>query len=298
MRSWMGYVAAGLLVFLIVMGAADLSTRTVTCMACHPQEASFAGWMADRLKAEKKGFSHELISCAACHIEGAAQGALASRFRGLLHAAAYVVPLIDPRRPKVAGLSPRARIPSENCQYCHLGAMVRKTVRTEDLPLGLRKIGLAMDHRKHVLAREDTCARCHERYKDKDNRAADKGVNYAEVNHLACDSCHSYAAHAYRLGKMLPVSDAEFMSAREDAWRLVSANPRWMIPVPSEASCRRCHNGKIHYKTKIFEANCRDGKNYDDCAKCHPLLTRDGFEQIRRERGKFTSASGPVGSGG
>jgi Outer membrane cytochrome MtrC/MtrF-like, domains II/IV len=282
------YIIAAALVIIVVVGAAgDYSLRSGTCMACHSQEASFARWMAGRLKADKKGFSHELIACADCHIEGSAAGTLTSRLRGLFHIVTYMVPQLDPRRAQAVELFNRARIPSENCQYCHLAAIYRKEVYLRDLPPGLKKIGLVMDHRKHVLARDDTCAKCHERYKEQGTSQADKTVTYTEVNHLGCDSCHTSASHAYRAGRLLPMSDQEYLAARQVAWNKLATNPRWMVALPSEKSCSRCHNGKIHYKTKIFLADCRKDKNFENCVKCHPLMTKEYFEQYRKDREKM-----------
>jgi hypothetical protein len=286
----MWYIVAIVLAIILVVGAAgEYSLRSSTCMACHSQEASFAQWMTGRLKAENRGFSHELIACADCHMQGSAEGTIASRFRGLFHIVSYLVPQIEPRRTHLAELVNRARIPSENCQYCHLAAMYRKEVYFKDLPPGLKKIGLAMDHRKHVFARDDTCAKCHERYKGGGASQADKTVTYTEVNHLACDSCHTSASHSYRADQLLPISDQEYMVAREAAWNRLSTNPRWMVALPSEKSCRRCHNGKIHYKTKIFLADCREDKDFENCVKCHPLMTREYFEQYRRDRDTLAS---------
>jgi hypothetical protein len=281
--SWYWYVIGVAIVLIAVAGLAELSVQSSTCMACHRQEASFSQWMSMRLKAEKKGFSHELIACADCHMKGGAARTVGSRLDGLLHAVTYLVPQLDPRRPQVSGLYTTTKAPRENCQYCHLAAINRKQVHLKDLPPDLAKIGLVMDHRKHVLARDDTCAKCHERYKE--NAAVpDKQVAYTEVNHLACDSCHTRASHSYRSGQLLPMTDAQFVESRDDAWIQLSKNPRWMVAMPSEQSCRRCHNGKIHYKTKIFLADCRNGKNFEDCLKCHPLMTKEYFEQYRQKR--------------
>lgn len=274
----------------LLLGAADISTRTSTCMSCHAQEAEFARWMEARLAQEQRGFSHELIACAACHMEGAAEGTIASGFRGLLHAATYAVPQIDPRRPMVSGLFKTVHVPSENCKYCHLAAITRKAVWLRDLHPRLKEIGLQMDHRKHVVAREGTCAKCHERYKDK-KEGADKEVNYAEVNHLSCASCHSGASHAYRSGKRFPLTQAQFVEAREETWKRLAKNPRWMIALPTEQSCRRCHNGKIHYKTRIFPVACDTGTNYNDCIKCHPLMTKEYFKKHRKERRDVKTAA-------
>ena len=287
-----GYIVAGIVLLIVIAAAADISTRTGTCMWCHTREASFARWMETRLKVKKKGFSHELIACAACHIRGAAENTIMSRLRGLLHTVTYLVPQIDPRAPRVSGLFKRTRIPSENCQYCHLGAIKRKVVMMKDLPQGLKKIGLAMDHHKHVLTRDDTCAQCHERYKDRKRGIADKDVNYAEVNHLACDACHSSASHVYRTDRILPLSTAEYRAARDAAWNTLSKNPRWMVAIPTEQTCRRCHNGRIHFKKVIFEANCRTGTNFKNCVKCHPRMTRQYFEKYRQQRQQITSKTG------
>ena len=250
-------------------------------MLCHTQQAEFAEWMGHKLKAEKKGFSHELISCSACHIKGAASGTVMSGFRGLLHAVTYLVPQIDPREPLVANVFKTTQVPREGCQYCHLGSLYRKTVWGRDLPDRLKIIGLAMDHRKHVLTREQTCAKCHERYKDSKELTADKGVNYAEVNHLNCVACHASASHAYKSGMKATVAIKDLEKDRQKAWLKLSENPRWMVAFPTEETCRRCHNGKIHYKTKIFLADCSNGKNYDECLKCHPIMTKAYFKQHR-----------------
>jgi len=281
----------GIVVVVVLVGAAgELSVRSVTCMACHQQEANFATWMSGRLKADKKGFAHELLGCADCHILGAPGKTVTSRFRGLLHVATYVVPQLDPRQERASHLFTKTRVPMENCQYCHLAAQSRKAVYLKDLTPGLEKIGLQMDHHKHVLARDDTCARCHDRYKNGAS-VADRNVNYAEVNHLACDSCHSVASHSYRSDLIMPISEQQYTTARQAAWDKLATNPRWMIPIPTERTCARCHNGQMHFKEVIFLADCRKGKNYDNCVKCHPLMTRDYFDRYLKEREKTESAS-------
>lgn len=271
--------------FLAVGLLGEVSLRSAACMACHQQQAEYVHWMKNRLVPQNKGFSHELIACADCHIEGSPRNTVASRFRGLLHVVSYFVPQIDPRKPQISGLFNKTRIPSDNCKACHYAAIYRKTVYKKDLPAGdLREIGLLMDHRKHVLARENTCSKCHERYKDQDTLRADKEVNYAEVNHMACDSCHSLASHSYREAQIQPMTVGQFALARDDAWDKLSTNPRWMISFPSESTCRRCHNGQIHYKTRIFKSECREGHNLENCLKCHPIMTQDWLDNYRKKR--------------
>ncbi len=263
-----------------VMVAADYSTRTSACMMCHTEQAKFAHWMKKRLVQEKKGFSHELISCAKCHIQGAAKGTVMSRFRGLLHTISYIPGQLDPRSPAIAAEMEKTRIPSDNCRHCHLASIKRKTVFTRDLTVDLKNIGLSMDHKKHVIASEDTCAKCHERYKKQGE--VDKTVNYAEVNHLACDACHTSASHSYQAGRFLPIEPGKMGEAMEAAWMKLSTNPRWMVAFPSKETCKRCHNGKIHFKTRIFLSSCPTGEDYDNCVKCHPTMTREIFRNLKK----------------
>jgi hypothetical protein len=291
MRRGFIYVIGIAFIALIVAAAAEFSVRSSTCMACHRQEAAFANWMSAKLKGQNKGFSHELIACADCHILGSPARTAMSRLRGLLHLTSYLVPQIDPRHPEISGLFNRTRVPTENCQYCHYASVYRKTVYLKDLPAGLRQIGLAMDHRKHVLSRENTCAKCHERFKGPDDTLADKTVNYAEVNHLACYSCHSFASHYYRSGHLLPMSEQRYFLAKNEAWERLITNPRWMVAFPAEMTCKRCHNGKIHYKAKIFESDCKTGTNFENCVKCHPVMTKEYFQNYLKERRISTSGS-------
>jgi len=283
-RGGYGYLLFGLLTVAVVLASGEASIRSFSCKACHQPQADFAHWMTIQLGDKNKGFSHELIACADCHIEGSPQNTFLSRARSLLHVITYFVPQIDPRSGQTSGMFFRTRVPSSNCQYCHFAAIYRKAVYMKDLPKGLKEIGLVMDHRKHIVARDDTCAKCHERYNGKDKNRAEKEVNYAEVNHLACDSCHVYASHDYQSGHLIPMSDTQLVDARREAWNSLSKNPRWMVAFPLEKSCRRCHNGEIHYKTKIFRADCREGNNYDNCLKCHPIMTKEYFDNYLKER--------------
>jgi hypothetical protein len=292
MRGGYGYLLLGLLIVALASTLGEVSIRSFSCKACHQRQAEYAQWMTHQLKDRNKGFSHELIACADCHIEGSPQNTILSRGRALLHAVTYLVPQIDPRQNQTTGLFYRTRIPSANCQYCHFAAIYRKTVYLKDLPKGLKEIGLVMDHRKHVVVRDNTCSKCHERFKDIEENKADKEVNYSEVNHLACDSCHTFASHDYQKGQLMPLSNTQFIEARKNAWNELTRNPRWMVAIPSEKSCRRCHNGKIHYKTKIFLSDCREGDDYKNCVKCHPVMTPEYFERYLKDRKTKTIASG------
>ncbi len=295
MRGGYVYLLIGFFVVVFASASGEVSIRSFSCKACHQRQADYVRWMTDQLKIQNKGFSHELIACADCHIEGSPQNSILSRGRALLHAVTYLVPQIDPRQPQTSGLFRETRVPSDNCQYCHYASLYRKEVYLKDLPKGLKEIGLVMDHLKHVVARDDTCAKCHERYKDKNDNRADKEVNYAEVNHLACDSCHAFASHAYENAHLLPLSKSQFIEARQEAWNSLSKNPRWMVAMPTEKSCRRCHNGEIHYKTRIFPADCREGDDYKNCLKCHPKMTLEYFNRYLKERRAGEIKSGTSG---
>ncbi len=286
-------IAVSIIAALLVIGAlGEVSLRSATCMACHNQQATYVDWMKAKLVPQNKGFAHALIACADCHIEGSPRNTVASRFRGLLHVVSYYVPQIDPRKPQISGLFYKTKVPSDNCKACHYAAIYRKTVYPRDMPPGdLKEIGLVMDHRKHVLVREDTCSKCHERYKAPDPLRADKEVNYAEVNHMSCDSCHALASHSYRAGQIQPMTASQFSIAKDEAWDRLSTNPRWMVSFPSESTCRRCHNGQIHYKTRIFKSECRQSYNLENCLKCHPTMTQDWMDNYRKKRQTRTFAA-------
>lgn len=286
-------IVIGVVSVLLVVGIlGEVSLKSSSCMTCHKQEAAYVNWMKTRLVDKNKGFSHELVSCADCHIEGSPRNTVASRFRGILHTVTYFVPQIDPRKPQITGLFNRTRVSSENCKACHLAAIFRKTVYKRDMPPGdLSQIGLMMDHRKHVLARENTCSKCHERYQDQDALSPRKEVNFAEVNHMSCDSCHSLAAHYYRNDQILPISDSHLEIVRDDAWDKLSKNPRWMVSFPQEKTCRRCHNGQIHFKTKIFKSECRETYNLENCLKCHPTMTQEWLDGYKKKRESKTYAA-------
>ncbi len=292
MSKSLSIIVSVLLAVIVVAAMGEVSLRSQTCMVCHKQEASYANWMKNRLLAEKKGFSHELVACADCHIEGSPNNTVASRFRGILHTLTYVVPQFDPRKPQITGLFNKTTVPSENCKTCHFAATYRNTVFKKDMPTeDLKLIGMQMDHRKHVFARENTCSKCHERYKDQEGSKIDKEVNYSEVNHMACDSCHSLASHAFRSGQIFPVTIDQFTNIQDDAWDRLSTNPRWMVSFPSEKTCRRCHNGQIHYKTRIFKSECRESYNLENCLKCHPTMTQEWLDGYKKKRESRTYAA-------
>ncbi|MFH0960594.1 MAG: hypothetical protein V1897_18050, partial [Pseudomonadota bacterium] len=150
MRGGFGYFLIGVLILALALAMGEISIRSFSCKVCHQRQAEYAHWMSSQLKDKNKGFSHELIACADCHIEGSPQNTGLSRGRALLHVISYLVPQIDPRQTQTTGFIYKTRIPSANCEFCHLAAIYRKAVYLKDLPEGLREIGLVMDHRKHV----------------------------------------------------------------------------------------------------------------------------------------------------
>ena len=104
MRGGYGYLLIGFFVVALASASAEVSIRSFSCKACHQRQADYVHWMTDQLKIQNKGFSHELIACADCHIEGSPQNSILSRGRALLHAVTYLVPQIDPRQPQTSGL--------------------------------------------------------------------------------------------------------------------------------------------------------------------------------------------------
>ena len=70
MRGGYGYLLIGFFVVALASASGEVSIRSFSCKACHQRQADYVRWMTDQLKIQNKGFSHELIACADCHIEG------------------------------------------------------------------------------------------------------------------------------------------------------------------------------------------------------------------------------------
>jgi hypothetical protein len=109
---------------------------------------------------------------------------------GLLHIVNYVVPQIEPD-------GPNAEFSTERVFQAKAAGYVWRRYRKE---VYLRDSSRAQedrpghDHRKHVLARDDTCQMSRALQEQEPPRR--KAVTYTDVNHLACDSCHTSASHA------------------------------------------------------------------------------------------------------
>ena len=201
-------VAVGLVIIVAVGVTGEYSVRSATCMACHSQEASFAQWMAGRLKAEKKGFAHELIACADCHIQGSAAGTPVSRLRGLLHIVSYVVPQIEPRQAATRRAVQQNAYSKRKLPVLSFGGDIpQRGLSQRPSSRSSRRSAWSWTIANTCWHRDDTCAKCHERYKEQGTAQADKAVTYTDVNHLACDSCHTSASHAYRGDRLLPMTD-------------------------------------------------------------------------------------------
>ncbi|MBW2038946.1 MAG: hypothetical protein JRI46_05015 [Deltaproteobacteria bacterium] len=274
-------ITIGLLIVLLVVAllfaGADYAARSNTCGICHVKEASYANWLI--AEKAKEGFAHDQISCASCHM--GTKWSMQLRFAALLHVVQYIVPQLDARQRDL----PRPileNIAIENCRYCHMSSFRLVEARQKDVPKDLKEIGLKMDHLKHFKAMQGDCKKCHERRVEKDGQmVVSKDINYAEINHMRCDACHKYVSHAYRRFNPPLLSNRPHEEAVKLAWEKIKENPRWRINIPSCESCRRCHNGRFHYKTEIFWADRFKDKNYDNCKKCHPLMTKEYFREFK-----------------
>lgn len=92
------------------------------------------------------------------------------------------------------------------------------------------------------------------------------------------------------------MTEKEYQQALLATWNKLAENPRWMVAFPTERTCRKCHNGKIHYKTRIFLADCQNGTNLEDCLKCHPTMTKEYFERHRKKREQDRTTAMETGS--
>ncbi len=176
------------------------------------------------------------------------------------------------------------------CLSCHTDVLEKKGIDAAALPATLKKIGLSYEHFVHMAYKEFSaeeheelqnlqkkkhggglseeeaerlallekvqranCAECHERTKVRANGETfeDKSINYAARNPMLCAACHYEIALVEHPGKKRG-------------------------QLPSEESCRRCHDGKLHGgNLRIFLADCENGTDRDNCIKCHPFYGQE-----------------------
>lgn len=184
-------------------------------------------------------------------------------------------------------------VSDETCLGCHEGMLERGEADRIELSPGLAKIGLVFDHRRHFEIKEYSptlqqerddlrrsaeqpsgdmtaekmerltflervrighCAQCHERKqpipKDQGARKLDRNIHFYTSNPMRCSGCHVDAVTAAHPGPPLTPP----------------------LGLPSEAVCRRCHNGKVHGRLVTFPARCEtDFEPFTDhCKTCHP----------------------------
>ncbi len=267
-----------LIAILVAATGMDYSIHSNSCELCHRKEAGYSRWLITQKG--KHGFSHDQVACADCHFEGASERLLSAKIKGVGHVIRNIVPLIDPREEPVKPVV--EKIPAENCRHCHRSFDKIDEMDRGDLPVSLKEIGLAMGHRKHYETANNECATCHVRSKMKEGKLqADKGVNYREYSHMTCDSCHRYVAHAYKKFEGITSSNITYDKAFRKAWVDLNKNTRWKVDIPSEESCRRCHQGKFHFQKMIFLADRIRDNNYTNCLRCHPSMTPEFFNSYK-----------------
>ena len=94
---------------------------------------------------------------------------------------------------------------------------------------------------------------CHERTQVRESGETfeDKSINYAARNPMLCTACHYEIELVVHPGKKRG-------------------------QLPSEESCRRCHDGRLHGgNLRIFLADCENSTDRDSCIKCHPSYRQE-----------------------
>jgi NapC/NirT cytochrome c family, N-terminal region len=176
------------------------------------------------------------------------------------------------------------------CLVCHNAILEQENADRLELSPELAKIGLKFSHARHFAMREfdaeqrdrldqlksmsrlndeekaeqvflekvsiGACAFCHERNQLIDPttgaRKIDRSINLFARNPIGCSGCHVDAVVGDHPGNTL-------------------APP---LGLPSETTCRRCHNGRVHGRIVTFEARCEKNSPpfSEQCAKCHPNI--------------------------
>lgn len=162
-RSGLAFV--GLLsgaIFLLAIGGVTYTNRSEFCSLCHTMEKSYNTWIAS---------SHKEVRCVDCHIEpGIGNFIEAKVMRGGNDLIAQIFNPPDPGEI-------RTEVSAMVCIRCHMEIRRISEIAKRDLPEKLNKVGLIMEHKRHLEA-----------FKDPQFRGEGEG----------CRVCHSKIVHGER----------------------------------------------------------------------------------------------------
>lgn len=275
----------GIALGIALLGSCSIipSERSGFCLTCHRAEGVYKN--LDLSASHHSSYREKEKACAACHSDKTLGRSLRTNAR---HIEAFSADVTSVRLYERELLGETDR--DEMCLSCHTDALEKKEMDVFELPLKLKKLGLNYDHFVHRaykrFSAEDTrdlkilekkkeegtlsaeevgrlellskiaranCAGCHEktRVSESGQTFDDKNINYAARNPMLCTACH------YDID-------------------LVQHPGKKKGQLPSEESCRRCHDGKLHGgNLRVFLADCENGAERSECVKCHPSYSQE-----------------------
>jgi len=243
------------------------------CQKCHAVRGPF---VAVNLESRShKPFKDNQIGCMECHRDKDFYD-WAGRT-----AAAFGRVVQDYTNPEAVRYEVPESEDDARCLRCHYKILEDNDMKLLELSGKLKLIGLRFEHDRHYAIRSydqkeqerlealssssggdltdeeaeekefllkvrySNCAICHEPNKSTADgeRFVDKTVNYFTSNPMTCHSCHKDA--------------------------IPRAHPGKKLSLPTEESCRWCHNGRLHGMISFFNADKND-RDRTACVKCHP----------------------------
>lgn len=168
------------IMFLAVGGGLVYTNRSDFCSSCHTMKTSYDTWRIS---------SHKDVGCVDCHIEpGIGNFIEAKLIRGGNDLISQIFYPPDPTKIK-------SDVSSRICIKCHREIMRISEIPKRDLPDRLNKVGLIMEHKKHLEALKDQqfkqegkgCTVCHARIV---HGAGFKGYPIIVPTEKDCFRCH------------------------------------------------------------------------------------------------------------
>jgi len=169
-----------LLLFLLSGGGLVYTNRSAFCSSCHTMKGSYATW---------KMSSHKEVRCVDCHIEPGIAGFMEAKLiRG---GNDLIVQILNPPDPATI----KSQVSSMVCIRCHMEIMRISEIAKRDLPERINKVGLVMEHKRHIEAFKDQqfrqegdgCTICHSRIV---HGARFKGYPIVIPSEKQCFRCH------------------------------------------------------------------------------------------------------------
>lgn len=198
--------------------AIPLTNQPKFCASCHVIKPSYDTWVRS---------THRDVTCVACHVRPTFEGFIQDKVIKGTHDV-WVTVFGPPQNWEDL----KATVHSEVCLSCHSNMLRISELAERDLPQPVKKVGLIMEHRKHMEAFE--------------KRGKGEG----------CATCHNTVVHS-RPYKGYPVViprghiKLDELPSSEEAdleAHMVKAHRTW--------DCFRCHDGKQEYNGKIVSRKC------------------------------------------